>query len=56
MEHDDQKLFNAKTLGDVAYECKAYAKALHYKEIEFYSSHPSSTIISSLIDLNNLLQ
>ena len=56
MEHDDQKLFNARRLGEVAQKCKAYAKALHYKEIEFYSSHPSSEIIGNLIDLNNLLQ
>jgi FKBP12-rapamycin complex-associated protein len=55
MEHDDHKLFDARTLGDLAYKCKAYAKALHYKEVEFYTSAPSPKIIESLISLNNLL-
>ncbi len=55
MEHDDHKLFDSKTLGKLAYKCKAYAKALHYKEVEFYTSAPNSEIIESLISLNNLL-
>ena len=55
MEHDDHKLFDARTLWKLAYKCKAYAKALHYKEVEFHTSAPSSHIIESLISLNNLL-
>lgn len=55
MEHDDHKLFDARTLGDLAFKCKAYAKALHYKEVEFYTSAPSPKIIEALISLNNLL-
>jgi serine/threonine-protein kinase mTOR len=55
MEHDDHKLFDARTLGKLAYKCKAYAKALHYKEVEFHNSAPNSEIIESLISLNNLL-
>lgn len=55
MEHDDHKLFDARTLGKLAYKCKAYAKALHYKEVEFHNSAPNSEIIEKLISLNNLL-
>lgn len=55
MEHDEHKLFDAKTLWKLAYKCKAYAKALHYKEVEFYTSAPNSEIIENLISLNNLL-
>jgi FKBP12-rapamycin complex-associated protein len=55
MEHDDHKLFDARTLGKLAYKCKAYAKALHYKEVEFHNSAPNSEIIENLISLNNLL-
>ncbi|OMJ77176.1 hypothetical protein SteCoe_23284 [Stentor coeruleus] len=55
MEHDDHKLFDARTLGKLAYKCKAYAKALHYKEVEFHNSAPNSDIIENLISLNNLL-
>ena len=55
MEHDDHKLFDARTLGKLAYKCKAYAKALHYKEVEFHTSAPNSEIIESLVSLNNLL-
>ena len=55
MEHDDHKLFDARTLGKLAHKCKAYAKALHYKEVEFYTSAPNSEIIEALISHNNLL-
>ena len=42
------------TLGHLAERCHAYAKALHYKEIEFKTS-PQDTI-ESLISINNELQ
>lgn len=44
-----------KELGRLANKCRAYAKALHYKELEFQTTR-SSDIIESLIFLNNELQ
>jgi serine/threonine-protein kinase mTOR len=44
-----------KELGRLANKCRAYAKALHYKELEFQTTR-SSEIIESLIFLNNELQ
>ena len=36
MEHDDKALpIDIRTLGSLAEKCHAYAKALHYKELEF---------------------
>ena len=35
--------------------CRAYAKALHYKELEFHKG-PNSKILESLISINNKLQ
>lgn len=36
MEQDEKPLpIDIKTLGQLAEKCHAYAKALHYKEIEF---------------------
>ncbi|XP_004346781.2 TOR pathway phosphatidylinositol 3-kinase TorA [Capsaspora owczarzaki ATCC 30864] len=56
MEHDDKTLpIDFKTLGEYASKCHAYAKALHYKEIEFYSA-PNPQTIEALITINNLLQ
>eukprot|EP01113_Clastostelium_recurvatum_P006582 TRINITY_DN1298_c0_g1_i1.p1 TRINITY_DN1298_c0_g1~~TRINITY_DN1298_c0_g1_i1.p1 ORF type:complete len:2380 (+),score=927.36 TRINITY_DN1298_c0_g1_i1:62-7201(+) len=55
MEHDDKPLpIDIRTLGMLAEKCHAYAKALHYKEIEFHSS--PSTTIEALISINNQLQ
>jgi len=42
-------------LGERAIHCRAYAKALHYKEEEFYKG-PTSQVIESLISINNKLQ
>lgn len=42
-------------LGERAIHCRAYAKALHYKEEEFYKG-PTSHVIESLISINNKLQ
>lgn len=43
-----------KELSKVAENCHAYAKALHYKELEFQLA-PSSEIVGNLISLNNQL-
>lgn len=45
----------AQMLGTYANRCHAYAKALHYKETEFFSSN-SYEIIEDLIRINNHLQ
>eukprot|EP00698_Gefionella_okellyi_P003488 TRINITY_DN13298_c0_g1_i1.p1 TRINITY_DN13298_c0_g1~~TRINITY_DN13298_c0_g1_i1.p1 ORF type:complete len:2319 (-),score=474.81 TRINITY_DN13298_c0_g1_i1:41-6196(-) len=55
MEHDDKPLpIDIRTLGLLAEKCHAYAKALHYKEMEF-QSQPGATV-EALISLNNQLQ
>jgi len=41
-------------LGALAEKCHAYAKALHYREVEFHD-HPAETI-EALISINNHLQ
>lgn len=56
MEHDDKSLPIAITaLGQYAQRCHAYAKALHYKELEFYEE-PTTPTIEALISINNQLQ
>lgn len=56
MEHDDKVLpIPISTLGGYALKCRAYAKALHYKELEVLSN-PSTTTIEELIRINNSLQ
>eukprot|EP00127_Corallochytrium_limacisporum_P000173 Clim_evm34s6 gene=Clim_evmTU34s6 len=55
MEHDDKTLpIDVRTLGEYALKCHAYAKALHYKEQEFFIS-PQNTF-EALISINNQLQ
>lgn len=55
MEHDDKPLpVPISTLGEYAQRCHAYAKALHYKELEFIEE-PSTSTIESLISINNQL-
>ena len=55
MEHDDKSLpIDIRTLGKFAGKCHAYAKALHYKEMEFEQDPPSS--VEALISINNHLQ
>ena len=55
MEIDDKALpIDSHVLGDLAEKCHAYAKALHYKEIEFQSS--PDYCIDALIGINNQLQ
>lgn len=54
MEHDVEALpIDIRELGELAQKCHAYAKALHYKELEFHTS--PSTCIESLISINNQL-
>jgi len=56
MEHDDKALpIDIRTLGMYAAKCHAYAKALHYKELEFLQE-PQSGVIEALISINNQLQ
>lgn len=56
LEHDDKLLPIAiLTLGQYAQRCHAYAKALHYKELEFYEE-PLTPTIELLIAINNQLQ
>ena len=56
MEHDDNQLpIDIRTFGVLAAKCRAFAKALHYKEIEFSQGQPEKTI-EALISINNQLQ
>ena len=43
-----------RTLGALAEKCHAYAKALHYKELEFQTSPESC--VEALISINNQLR
>ncbi|KAK3682072.1 phosphatidylinositol 3-kinase tor2 [Podospora appendiculata] len=56
MEHDDKALpIDIRVLGREAARCHAYAKALHYKELEFLQDHNSGAV-EALIVINNQLQ
>lgn len=57
MEHCDKGPLPLDTqlLGEKAMQCRAYAKALHYKEEEFHKG-PSSQVLEALISINNKLQ
>ncbi|PGH21404.1 hypothetical protein AJ80_03321 [Polytolypa hystricis UAMH7299] len=56
MEHDDKALhIDIRTLGKYAGKCHAFAKALHYKELEFEQDQNSGAI-EALISINNHLQ
>ncbi|KAJ7577108.1 phosphatidylinositol 3-kinase [Mycena floridula] len=56
MEHEEKPLpIEHRTLGDYAQRNLAYAKALHYKELEFFAE-ASPTTIESLISINTRLQ
>src|SRR5690606_39099195 len=55
MEHDDKALpIDIRTLGIFAAKCHAFAKALHYKELEFLQE-PQPSTIEALISINNKL-
>ncbi|QVM09071.1 phosphatidylinositol kinase- protein kinase tor1 [Coccidioides posadasii str. Silveira] len=56
MEHDDKALpIDIRTLGKYAGKCHAFAKALHYKELEFEQDQNSGAV-EALISINNQLQ
>ncbi|KAI1388148.1 FAT-domain-containing protein [Hypoxylon trugodes] len=56
MEHDDKALpIDIRVLGREAARCHAYAKALHYKELEFLQDQ-SGPAVEALIVINNKLQ
>ena len=53
MEHDDKSLPIApRTLGQYAQKCHAFAKALHYKELEWATEATPDTI-ESLIHIQS---
>lgn len=55
MEHDERPIpVDVRTLGMIAQRSRAYAKALHYKELEFITN-PGSCV-AALIAINNQLQ
>ncbi|XP_071544223.1 serine/threonine-protein kinase mTOR [Panulirus ornatus] len=56
MEHCDKGPLplQLQLLGKKAMECRAYAKALHYKEEEFHKG-PTSEVLEHLISINNKL-
>ena len=55
MEHDDKALpIDIRTLAQHATRCHAFAKALHYKEIEFKHSPVDCT--EALISIYNYLE
>ena len=55
MEHDEKALpLDTRTLGALAEKCHAYAKALHYKELEFQATPHSA--VEALISINNQLR
>jgi serine/threonine-protein kinase mTOR len=52
MEREEKPLpIKNRTLGEYAMKFNAYAKALHYKELEFFSE-TSPNIIEALIEIN----
>jgi serine/threonine-protein kinase mTOR len=56
MEHEEKPLpIEHRTLGDYAIKYMAFAKALHYKELEFFSDS-SAAVVESLISVNTRLQ
>ncbi|KAF7350698.1 Serine/threonine-protein kinase TOR [Mycena sanguinolenta] len=56
MEHEEKPLpIDHSTLGEYSMKFLAYAKALHYKELEFFSNS-SPAILESLISINTRLQ
>ncbi|EJD41220.1 atypical/PIKK/FRAP protein kinase [Auricularia subglabra TFB-10046 SS5] len=56
MEHQDRQLpIENCVFGDCAFRFHAYAKALHYKELDFFSD-TSPAVMESLININTKLQ
>ncbi|KAH9605868.1 hypothetical protein KSS87_023466 [Heliosperma pusillum] len=62
MEHDERPLpIDIRLLGALAEKCRAFAKALHYKEMEFEGAHSRNmdadpvAVVEALIHINNQL-
>ncbi|ERM95810.1 serine/threonine-protein kinase TOR isoform X2 [Amborella trichopoda] len=61
MEHDEKPLpIDIRLLGVLAEKCRAFAKALHYKEMEFENACSKMdanpvTVVETLIHINNQL-
>ncbi|XP_050232506.1 serine/threonine-protein kinase TOR isoform X2 [Mercurialis annua] len=62
MEHDEKPLpIDIRLLGALAEKCRAFAKALHYKEMEFEGAHSKKmdanpvAVVEALIHINNQL-
>ncbi|XP_034918588.1 serine/threonine-protein kinase TOR isoform X2 [Populus alba] len=62
MEHDEKPLpIDIRLLGALADKCRAFAKALHYKEMEFEGSRSKKmdanpvAVVETLIHINNQL-
>ncbi|PKA52204.1 Serine/threonine-protein kinase TOR [Apostasia shenzhenica] len=62
MEHEEKPLpIDTRLLGALAEKCRAFAKALHYKEMEFEAASSKKTgtnpvtVVESLIHINNQL-
>ncbi|KPJ18654.1 Target of rapamycin [Papilio machaon] len=57
LEHCEKGVLpiSIKLLGDTAISCRAYAKALYYKEEE-YRRNPTTQVVEALIHINNKLQ
>ena len=57
MEHCDKGPLplDPVLLGEQAMKCRAYAKALHYKEDEFIREPPTVPVLEALISINNKL-
>ena len=55
--HDYQLPISIRMQGDVATRCQAFAKALHYREME-YRAHSSISprLVETLVSLHNALQ
>ncbi|KAL1921057.1 uncharacterized protein VTP21DRAFT_11692 [Calcarisporiella thermophila] len=57
MEHDEKSLgIKNNTLAEYALRCHAYAKALHYKELEFLTDPTKQSTIEDLMNINQKLQ
>lgn len=55
MEHDDKALpIDVRHLGMYAGKCHAYAKSLHYKELQ-YNQEQNTEVVDALISINNRL-
>ena len=57
MEHCDKGPLplDQSMLGEQAMKCRAYAKALHYKEAEFHRDPQQAPVLEALISINNKL-